>query len=285
MVITSESAPEVLHHYTSATGLMGIITNRCIWASSIYYLNDSRELSYAQDLFRQVASDLLDSADKTEPEISAKWRDGLDPILAKRSLDRVYPFVLSLTAQGDLLSQWRAYAAAPGSFAIGFHTKALMSVLPTGFVLRPCVYSEEQQRARLQSLLLGTKPKSGQTKNFHVGWVRLSMAFTQELAAVFKHPSFFQEEEWRCISPWFGGKYGWAEDVEPPKLEVRGGASTLIPYVKLKIPEDVMPSLISVVRVGPTPHVDLAVRAAKNFLREHGINAEAVPSTIPFRGW
>jgi hypothetical protein len=203
-VIASKSVPEVLHHYTSATGLMGIISNRCLWASSIYYLNDSRELSYAQDLFRQVSSDLLDSLSRTEPEISANWRDGLDQVLAKKSLDRVHPFVLSLNEQGDLLSQWRAYGAPPGGFAIGFNTKVLMSFLPSGFVLKPCIYSVEEQGAIVRSLLLGTKPEHGQAKKLsHVAWVRLYMAFSQEIAAVFKHPSFFQEEEWRCISPWW----------------------------------------------------------------------------------
>ncbi|OLD27475.1 MAG: hypothetical protein AUJ04_03935 [Acidobacteria bacterium 13_1_40CM_3_55_6] len=45
-----QNPPQILYHYTSQEGLMGIITERCIWASKIHYLNDSEEFSIALDL-------------------------------------------------------------------------------------------------------------------------------------------------------------------------------------------------------------------------------------------
>jgi len=273
--------PEVLNHYTSQAGLIGIIGGRCVWASSIYYLNDAREFVYARDVFRQVADNLLKKAD---PEIATIWRSKLEPYLTDRPQDRLHPFVFSLSAQGDLLSQWRGYTPVTGGYCIGFRTDVLASVLPKGFVLASCIYSEKTQRAMVKRLLVDTKPR-GQKDLFHVGWVRFSMALHHEFATVFKHPAFFQEEEWRCVSPWFGGKHGWSDDLKAPLLEVRVGNSMLTPYVKIKIPEDAMPSLISRVRVGPTPHVQLAARVVEKFLQEHGISAEVVASKIPFRAW
>ena len=44
----------VLYHYTSLSGLLGIIENKCIWASDIRYLNDSNEFSYTIELASEL---------------------------------------------------------------------------------------------------------------------------------------------------------------------------------------------------------------------------------------
>ena len=48
--------PEILYHYTSQTGLIGMLNTETIWASKIRYLNDSKEFALALEL----ASDELD---------------------------------------------------------------------------------------------------------------------------------------------------------------------------------------------------------------------------------
>jgi hypothetical protein len=44
--------PPLLYHYTDATGLLGIVQSRAIWATHIRYLNDAQEFDYAADLAR-----------------------------------------------------------------------------------------------------------------------------------------------------------------------------------------------------------------------------------------
>ena len=51
--------PEELFHYTSVEGLLGIVRDRSIWASNIFYLNDTSELNYAFDLFREALQNTL----------------------------------------------------------------------------------------------------------------------------------------------------------------------------------------------------------------------------------
>ena len=41
---------KILYHYTSQEGLIGILTHRCIWASKIHYMNDSKELQRSFEL-------------------------------------------------------------------------------------------------------------------------------------------------------------------------------------------------------------------------------------------
>ena len=42
--------PEILYHYTSQDGLIGMLNTKTIWASKIHYLNDSKEFALALDL-------------------------------------------------------------------------------------------------------------------------------------------------------------------------------------------------------------------------------------------
>jgi hypothetical protein len=43
----AEKPPDVLHHYTSSEGLLGIIQAHELWATNVLYLNDASELSDA----------------------------------------------------------------------------------------------------------------------------------------------------------------------------------------------------------------------------------------------
>jgi hypothetical protein len=49
-----------LYHYTTQTGLLGIIKDRQIWATHTQYLNDRREFLHAVDLVRGEVQRLLD---------------------------------------------------------------------------------------------------------------------------------------------------------------------------------------------------------------------------------
>jgi hypothetical protein len=45
--ILNRHPPGILYHYTTQTGLLGIITSGEIWASHTQYLNDVREFPHA----------------------------------------------------------------------------------------------------------------------------------------------------------------------------------------------------------------------------------------------
>jgi hypothetical protein len=54
--LENSDLPEILYHYTSQTGLKGMLNEKTIRASKIHYLNDSKEFRLALDL----AGDELD---------------------------------------------------------------------------------------------------------------------------------------------------------------------------------------------------------------------------------
>jgi hypothetical protein len=44
----------ILYHYTTATGLNGIVRSRSIWASHYRFLNDATEFRYGLGMFEQI---------------------------------------------------------------------------------------------------------------------------------------------------------------------------------------------------------------------------------------
>ena len=49
----NQAPPEKLYHYTSQEGVIGILSEKVLWASMIHYMNDSKEYALALDLAKQ----------------------------------------------------------------------------------------------------------------------------------------------------------------------------------------------------------------------------------------
>ena len=109
--------PPVLYHYTNVNALLEIARTRCLHATHIGYLNDSAEVSYAFGILRQRLPEVFNG-----PE-SAELRESIEHHIDM--LGRFNIFVASLSEQGDLLSQWRAYSKGPSGISVGFRSDGL----------------------------------------------------------------------------------------------------------------------------------------------------------------
>ena len=69
--ILSRKPEKPLYHYTTQTGLLGIIRDRQIWATHTQYLNDHREFLHAVDLVRGEIQRLLNEQNTQPGEASA----------------------------------------------------------------------------------------------------------------------------------------------------------------------------------------------------------------------
>ena len=54
---------ELVYHYTSPTGLLGILSNKSIWFTDCDYLNDASESNYFLNLYSKVFSSFPESSD------------------------------------------------------------------------------------------------------------------------------------------------------------------------------------------------------------------------------
>jgi hypothetical protein len=105
------SIPEKsLCHYTSATGLIGILESKQLYATDVRFLNDSQELLYAVDLAKQyLTNQPLQSKDderKAFADFALKLLDTKDNLVVILGTPT---FVASFSEENDLLSQWRGY--------------------------------------------------------------------------------------------------------------------------------------------------------------------------------
>ena len=113
----------LIFHYASLETFKSIIENRCIWLCDIQKSNDSTERTYFEQVLLKVIDDLLanpseiksfspyaEKALATFKDTYRNQRPNIPPI-----------YSASFSFDGDLLSQWRAYASDGTGVSIGFH--------------------------------------------------------------------------------------------------------------------------------------------------------------------
>src|SRR5208283_106971 len=107
-----EHPPAELFHYCGVDGFHGIVTEKMLWLSDVFTLNDASEMLYA----REIVDEVLKSQNPRPP-----WLKDIKPesefldVASKWGM-----YVSCFCAEGDLLSQWRGYGAQGGGFALGF---------------------------------------------------------------------------------------------------------------------------------------------------------------------
>jgi hypothetical protein len=112
-------APPVLYHYTSQTGLLGILATGELWATKVQYMNDATEFAYGLNLFKDALQNRFNSAqdDVDKQNIIALERE-------LNGIANINICAVSFCINHDLLSLWRGYASS-GGCAIGFSSGAL----------------------------------------------------------------------------------------------------------------------------------------------------------------
>jgi Protein of unknown function (DUF2971) len=297
--------PEILYHYTSQTGLKGMLNKKAIWASKIHYLNDSKEFAPALDLARCELTERIKAStspvDRSRLEL---LRDTIDTTYTiEYTIEGVNTCVCCFSELEDDLSQWRGYGGGSAGFSVGFTREWFTRVKETlgetlGLSLRRCIYDPEKQQRLIQDEIdkfLATnadkepdywdrnrgywEPDRPRTYMVlpHAGEdfaTRLSL-----IAPRIKHESFKDEREWRLV----------AARVSAHELHHRPGRSMLIPYYKIPIGDDDKFDSIREIVVGPTPHLDLSRASVESLANAAGLdnpdNTLTKPTSIPFRNW
>lgn len=277
-VLSPRRKPQVLFHYTSAEGLIGILKTHAIWATSIRFLNDSTEYSLAVSLAREFIEGRSKKA-------RGKFDSALYAVLSERLTSEVEEvYVSSFTENADQLSQWRAYCPATGGYAIGFQSKHLVPDSASYRFLARCIYESDVHQELVQKLVKDVVSSAegtlhdgiGQDRVFREAYKHLGRLLPL-LAPALKDPSFAEEQEWRlvCLPPSF----------ENDTRQFRQGRSMLVPYYAHRF-SNKTPVPIEELVIGPTPHSALARDATRALLSDNGLPSSNVRSSlIPYRNW
>ena len=199
----------LIYHYTSQTGLLGIMQKKCIWATSAHYQNDSKEFQHALELSKGVIEGLRNNNPPAEEERLLR--------AMKRTLDSIREvniFVGSFSEHKDMLSQWRGYCPRGNGFSIGFDYVQLRAVVGSqNFRLVPCVYNSSEHYQLVSELINNTLRafRGDLASSVHIKRALrnrsneyMNRMFT--LAPIIKHHNFSEESEWRAVSFSYGFK-------------------------------------------------------------------------------
>jgi hypothetical protein len=277
-------------HYTNGAGLLGIIQDDAIWASSALTLNDASEVEFGMTVLDDVWTTMRD---QYPPGIATLIDDMLGESAQRAARQDI--FIACASRHRDSLNQWQGYAGAQG-YAISLNTRTPWCVHlnsredfegPRKFtpVWVDVIYDPDDQRALAQECLHFYADRY--LPNAQVGHIAVAARLLSAVSARFKHNGFKDEGEVRLI---YVKPYDMRE-------RFRTGARGLVPYLQLASPADAKARVVSYdpprrlhtweIVCGPSDESERdAIRhAVKRLLtvQGHGKEVKVTSSTIPYR--
>lgn len=273
---------ETLYHYTTLSGLLGIVGSGVLRASDIRYMNDSAELRHTLDLLNShITRRIVAGVDN--PAMLNELQEWLSHRIASGSL----LMGASFRANGNLLSQWRGYSVHGKGVSLGFDPQHILRCARgQQFQVGKCLYDPSRQRALVDRIIDGVEQLAAEQapRGEAPGGSSWHHVFEQvegdllRIAAVLKHPSFEEEQEWRLVSPVIA-------HTDHPAVHFREGHSMLVPYYAFDLTCDGAGMRLEHVYLGPTGNIDLSMNSLELYLDHHGVAPARGISycQIPFR--
>ena len=242
----AQSVPPSLYHFTSTPGLIGIATERGLFATHIAYMNDLGERRYGIEVFSSVLDKVIRQSQHNSHE--QEFLDQIARHLNLLSVAGISTFVTSCISV-ESLAMYRMYCPPDGGYSIKIPGPRLsLTATRQDFELFACIYDAERQTKIAEELVNSfifyyrTKHQErdilreqGNLKPSPGFWfaqdvINFGHQVASSYAPLFKHPSFEAEQEWRLIKTLLGDHTN--------KLKFRSGIRGITPYFNF----DVIPS-------------------------------------------
>lgn len=279
--------PDVLYHYTSPAGAVGIVKSGKLWATEALHLNDESELTHASSILRSILEKRQRAACSAEERLLFS-RELHSVDITQANVLRF--FVASLTEANDSLSQWQAYAAGGCGIALGFDASTLLKMslmedLAPNFSLARVIYEYDQQREWLEwvvqhwfeyasKAVKATRGKLVEPAWFLSGLYSFLAVCSCEYLPNLKIHHFASEKEWRL------GNGQAAESSLTPVL-TRSPQNT--PYIELDLRRQGRIPLVQLV-LGPGYRDPRSQAVARVWLDSAGYeDVGVVSSEVPLR--
>ena len=185
---------DIVYHYCTLQGFLGIIQNASLWVSDISKSNDGLECIYGRNQIR----DRIEQEIKSDAEAMYAWKTGYG--MNDDLFDSMLTYVACFSEKEDCLSQWRGYADDGKGMAIGFNKKILEQLFQFkrhNLKFAKAIYDKNKQERYIEKLVKENLRKMEVKGVQHVG-LELNTNYKIEFSLC-KHPSFVEEEEWRLV--------------------------------------------------------------------------------------
>ena len=274
-----------LYHYTGIGSLLGMSQTGSLWASSISYLNDSKEMIHAYETVENVLRARLVFGERNEEyrflEQFQAWVNSLKDVTHTM-------FIFSLSEERSLLSQWRSYTPHGKGISLEFSPERINAIANrSNLKVARCLYEREEQEEAISSLIekLIFSFRQGQPfmdlrgkapDQCYYDFIRSYQNDIFQVLAIIKHHAFQEEKEWRLISRTF-------PNFSDPELRFREGSSMLVPYIEVSLGEE-RPFFESIT-LGPTQDLELSFSALSMFMSNQNLSNRLRNCGIPYREW
>lgn len=289
-------APSLVYHYCTLAALKGIVENKSIWLTNLFYMNDNMEhfwlrniaATFLEQKIPATSISILDSPDERKEKLRYLLTAMRNEV-SQKTLDDV--FCTSFSTLPDALSQWRAYADDGYGFAIGFASQTFAGL--TNINLQSVIYDQLRHEqivqhwfdAALSDFERFVAGEAGQNDldtlafyfRFHI-W---------NAAAYCKNPAFEEEHEWRLIyaSDIVREATGGIVAVDPKApspLQFRQRGRDLVPYFILSFDPAQRP--IRQIVIGPKNNAPEQEYALQSWLSRNDIwDVEIIRSKASYR--
>lgn len=251
MIQTREFKPtknEIIYHYCDANAFHSICTNRKLWFNDLFSMNDSLEIQWGYSIWEEAASVKMKKYGK-------EFLDEIDKILHFSGFQGLL-LANCFSTNGDVLSQWRAYANDGKGYVIGFDAKELLNLPVKALQVS---YNKEQQIKEASAVIdMLYHIKQDNLEEFKT----YCYLFGYDLSS-FKNPTFIEEKEIRLIhlldfkrsNKSFklvdeGGRY-FGEERKGEEVKFRIKEDIPTPYIELDFSNNGKTNPIKEVIIGP----------------------------------
>jgi hypothetical protein len=271
-----------VYHYTDSAGLIGIIEHKKIWATNVWFMNDTGEATFGWDLVREFLRERKEEATSKQEEGMIDIAIGTTRRINKSTTTFAHTYIACFSQKGNDLSQWRASGREKG-FSIGFDSATLNQIAegvggetPVPSLVK-VEYERSAQRKVLQELyqqdVLSHIDDLSDASD-HGVWF---LVHANTAVSSMKHEAFSSEAEWRLRFFLTGNA---------SIIKFRDSSIGITPYIEVppSDPETTIINAIEEIQIGPQRHADIAMRAVEQLLARNGVTGvEVRPSTIPLR--
>lgn len=270
--------PEDLYHFTDVGGLRGMVEKQKFWATHALAQNDASECEHGISVAEEHLKSLLNGDNYAEgagppsridvgrdcETLKEKLRDGT--MFSFNHADwKDGPFIVSFCTEEDKSSQWLNYGRRGEGVALKFNTGCLDSFFGEA------VYTPQVKLQKIVAPISHFLQWTASEDTREVGAMHLRRLL-QIQAALLKHHSFENEQEWRLIAA--------KKDSTPPrKIEFREKAGKLVPYVEVEFKPYALEGVVLGYSCAST------AGAVQALLKENGFGeqVEVTRSEVPVR--
>lgn len=307
-----EEVPNVLYHYTSPRGLLGMLEGNEIHMSNVRFMNDRSELDYAFGLLAKRIHEKEAQYEEGDREhFALQLLKELPSVFQSEKIQGsadIYGFCFC--EDGDSVAQWREYARQGQGYSVGFDTDSLKELHP-GASLVKMVYDPERQEEMVDGLLDSSievvknivensdEDDDLDTDKMILVSSVIASIFLLTTAIRIKNPVFEDEREWRLVhghlpdrqglppSSFLGEDPGgpladiWSTPV--PDLRFRVQKGQIVPYIGIAPgKKDATIPIVQVIQ-GPQTAPDIGRRAIRLMTSTFGGSVEVHESDVPLR--